>query len=464
LDSLRASAGSTAIASPEPSAQKLTDVATSTDPFSTDQAHTYWMQANSLYDDSVYTPPPQHRIDSPNGTDAVMLQGFDWYEDSYWNHPPNGWWGVLAQDAPQIGAAGFNIIWFPPTSVGSYYPTEWYNFDSQWGTGDVLKQAVKAMHSAGVKVLADIILGHRSGSTNWVDFRNPDWPTTVIVNNDCVWSQPAYQNLPRSPNPSEGELDSGSRNLDNRNTTVQHDAVVFMRWLRNTTGFDGWRYDEVKSYSGTHTEYYNNETSPEFSIGEYYDGDRQLVTNWIDSTDSSSGKANASSAFDFPTKFNLISAVESDNYSGMMSNGAPSGLIGWWPAKSVTFVENHDTSPRDPTFIANATAEYKAERLLGYVYILTHPGVPCVFWPHFFQWGTDYQNTIINLIKIRKTAGITSTSAIHVDTATNNLYAAYITGTHQTLAVKLGTSWSWTPNGTGWTMVTSGDRYAIWAK
>ena len=463
LDSLRAKAGATVAVYPEPVAALAKDVVSSTDSFATDQAHTDWMTANALYDDSVFTAKPQNRIDSPSGTDAVMLQGFHWYADNYWYHPSGGWWGELAQNATAIGKAGFNIVWFPPVSVGSYYPAEWYNLESQWGTKDNLSKAVQAMHSAGLKVLADVVLNHRSGSTTWIDFRNPDWPSNVVVNDDEVWAQPAYANLPRSPYGDEGQGDFGCRDLDHRNPQVQHDTKVFMRWLKNTMGFDGWRFDMVKGYAGYHLQDYNNASSPVFTVGEYYDGDRQAVINWMNTTDSGS-KANASSAFDFPTKFNLMSAAESDHYETLGNGGSPTGLIGWWPAKSVTFVENHDTSPRDPNFIATATPEYKAQRLLGYVYILTHPGIPCVFWPHFFSWGQDYQNTLIKLIHLRKTAGITSISPVRVDTAAQGVYAAYVYGGSQTLAVKLGTSWGWNPAGSNWTLAASGDRYAVWTQ
>jgi alpha-amylase len=37
----------------------------------------------------------------------------------------------------------------------------------------------------------------------------------------------------------------------------------------------------------------------------------------------------------------------------------------------------------------------------GYAYILTHPGVPCVFWEHYFEWGHELQQTIDTLLQVR---------------------------------------------------------------
>jgi alpha-amylase len=51
-----------------------------------------------------------------------------------------------------------------------------------------------------------------------------------------------------------------------------------------------------------------------------------------------------SGAFDFVTKGILQYAVDKCEYWRLKDNNnkAP-GLIGWWPKKAVTFVDNHDT-------------------------------------------------------------------------------------------------------------------------
>ncbi|NLI11014.1 MAG: alpha-amylase [Elusimicrobia bacterium] len=420
-----------------------------------------WINASSKYSDKNFYPKPVQRIDnSPNY--AIMLQGFHWYADDYWYHPANGWWGELASKAKEIADYGFGIIWFPPVSVGSYYPKEWYNLDSQWGKEKYLREAVKAMKSRGIIVLADVVLNHRNGSLDWYDFKNPDWPSSVIVQDDEWAGNPALPYRGKSPNYDEGQGDWGCRDLDHRSDIVRQDTKIFMRWLKNEIGFDGWRYDMVKGYPARYVKEYNYASSPIFTVGEVYDGNKQIVTDWIDGTDDSSDKRNASSAFDFPTKFNLISAIENERYEMLNDNGRPSGLIGWWPVKSVTFVENHDTSPRDPNFIKNASQEYKTQRLMGYAYILTHPGVPCVFWPHFFDWGSDYKNAIVKLMNIRRKAGINSVSPMKILAAQNSLYAAVISGDNYHLVLKLGKNWGWEP-GQGWTLETSGERYAVWS-
>jgi alpha-amylase len=424
-------------------------------------ARAEWLKADKLYAPETFTPSRQARIDSAPSYD-VMFQGFHWFADNYWLHPAGGWWGQLAAHAQDLKAAGFTIIWFPPAGIGSYYQTELYNLHSQWGSMDGLKAAIKAMHDNGIKVLADAVLNHRSGRDGWADFYSPDWPTTVVVQNDSWPGIPGAPNNGKSPNYSEGMLDPGSRNIDHKNPQVMRDYIVFLRWLRYTLGYDGWRYDFVNGYAPQHVGEFNDASQPDFSVGEYWQHDRQVQVDWMDGTDNSSGKANASSAFDYPTHFNLLGAIESGDYSILNDNGKPSGLVGWWPMKSVTFVENHDTAPRDPNF--NFSQDYKDQRMQGYAYILTHPGIPCVFWPHFFDWGQTYRDQITKLVAIRKTAGINSVSPVGVLAAGKDLYAAVTNGDNQDVAVKLGSSWAWNPPGAGWTLAASGNSYAVWTR
>jgi alpha-amylase len=35
----------------------------------------------------------------------------------------------------------------------------------------------------------------------------------------------------------------------------------------------------------------------------------------------------------------------------------------------------------------------------GYAYILTHPGMPCIFWEHAFDWG--HYDALKDLVKVR---------------------------------------------------------------
>jgi alpha-amylase len=96
--------------------------------------------------------------------------------------------------------------------------------------------------------------------------------------------------------------------------------------------------------------------------------------------------------------------------------------------------------------------------LQGYAYILTHPGIPCVFWTHYFDWGGPIQQTITTLINIRKTSGLNSGSIVNIVAADDqDKYAAII---DSKVALKLGPG-PWDP-GPGWSVAVSGNDFAVW--
>jgi hypothetical protein len=48
-------------------------------------------------------------------------------------------------------------------------------------------------------------------------------------------------------------------------------------------------------------------------------------------------------------------------------------MIGLWPAKAVTFIDNHDTGSTQHMW------PFPSDKVMqGYAYILTHPGNPCI--------------------------------------------------------------------------------------
>ncbi|KAK7275284.1 hypothetical protein RIF29_16395 [Crotalaria pallida] len=67
------------------------------------------------------------------------------------------------------------------------------------------------------------------------------------------------------------------------------------------------------------------------------DSHRQRIINWID------GTRQLSTAFDFTTKGILQEAVKGNFWRLRDPQGKPPGVMGWWPSRSVTFIDNHDT-------------------------------------------------------------------------------------------------------------------------
>ena len=68
------------------------------------------------------------------------------------------------------------------------------------------------------------------------------------------------------------------------------------------------------------------------------DAHRQRIVNWINDA-----RGNAT-AFDVTTKGILHAVFERGEFWRLRdAAGKPPGLMGWWPSRAVTFLENHDT-------------------------------------------------------------------------------------------------------------------------
>ena len=324
------------------------------------------------------------------------------------------------------------------------------------------------MHSKNIKVIADIVINHRGGTTGWYDFSTPSWNTPnqtwSICNTSNINSSgqkgtgnpdydPVQANL---KSPGESGAFSAARDLDHSNIAVRDGIKAWMNWLKNSIGFDGWRYDFVHGYDPKYIKEYNDATDPYFSVGELLEGDRNRIVRWIDYTKAGTATA-SSTAFDFATKSALQNAFIDNNLSYLKdSSGKASGLIGIWPEKAVTMLDNHDTGPAP--YGQDLWIFPGNQVLKGYAYLLTHPGTPMVWWPHYFNWGI--KNEIDTLIRVRKDNLISSTSNLNIVAASTNLYAALI---DNKVALKLGSD-NWSPPGSGWILKISGNNFAVWSK
>jgi alpha-amylase len=384
----------------------------------------------------------------------VMMQGFHWY--SYQTYP---WWNTVKAKAPALKSAGFTMVWLPPPSDAAsnegYLPRRLDVLDSKYGTRADLVSALSTLNTNGVKPIADIVINHRVGTSNWADFTQPSWGSDAVCRGD-EWTG-------ATGNADTGDGYDAARDIDHTKVYVQDSIVNWMNNSLKSIGYAGWRYDYVKGYNGSYVGSYNTRTTPYFSVGELWtdldinnpNPHRQLLMNWIDAT---GGK---SAAFDFTTKGLLQQAVQYNEFWRLKdAAGAPAGAIGWWPAKSVTFIDNHDTGPSYPSGGQNHWPFPGDKVLQGYTYILLHPGIPCVYWVHYFDWG--HSGVINTLMGIRKSKGIHSTSAVSIQAADSSKYAAIITGRTGKVAMKIGYG-AWSP-GAGWTLATSGTNYAVWTQ
>ncbi|MBQ1175057.1 MAG: chitobiase/beta-hexosaminidase C-terminal domain-containing protein [Treponema sp.] len=450
---------------------------------------------------------------SESSKTAVMLQGFTWNSaprGTGWNKEnPSPYWGkwydIMKKNASSIKDT-FEYVWFNPPSIcdssssEGYAPTELNNLNSYYGTATELKEVIQAIQPA--KAIADIVVNHRAGSTCWGDFTNPDWGVVKGVKYPAICSDDEAFNASSGDKdhmvgkPS-GAADTGAsygayRDLDHTNTVVQQGIIDWMNNVLKPAGFVGWRYDYVKGFGARYVGQYNAGSSAEFSVGEYwptagYSIDNPSswgneIKNWISGTESGGQR---SRAFDFALKGAMNGVFnEGKSYAKLADD---SNLYISQPTDAVTFVDNHDTGSNQNHW--PVTPEKVG---LAYALILTHPGVPCVAWSHYFTFAeggngdTTYPYSSISaagtyvggsnvagtsntlrqhidyLIGLRKELGIEYDSERETKKADSSGYAAEITGTNGSLIVLIGSGY--TPSDSEYEEVYSGTSFKIWKK
>jgi alpha-amylase len=165
--------------------------------------------------------------------------------------------------------------------------------------------------------------------------------------------------------------------------TVQSRLNAWGYWMANQIGFDGFRLDFVRGYQIDFISSWINNLPLEggaqrFIVGEYWGVDYQ-IKNWVEGLAAQGADADA---FDFPLKSSLTSMCNGDasfdmrwlNHAGMVRNDQGNTLPG---TSVVTWLENHDTGKEHDKWV---TKDWE----MGYAYILTHEGRPCIFYPHYF--------------------------------------------------------------------------------
>lgn len=322
---------------------------------------------------------------------GVMMQGF------YWDCPEYWYTNYMKPKASELrnmaGGYGINRMWFPPPSKGAaggysmgydvadYYDLGTYNqygrTATRFGTQQELKDCVAAYKSYGISCMADIILNHRTGGASEYNPNtggNTYTNFTGVKSGKCTWRYNEFHpsTFEQSDPGAFGGYPDVCHATGNSAGHAYYDLIQWGNWLRSSTnaGFNGgWRFDYVK---GIHTWYvkdFRANTGGLFCVGEYWDSNTSTLDWWCGQT--------GSSAFDFASYYTLRDICNNTSGGGHMPNLVDSSKSfaaknGW---KAVTFCGNHDTD------------EITTDKMIGYAYILTYKGYPCIWWKDYYNYG-----------------------------------------------------------------------------
>ena len=428
---------------------------------------------------------PSHGSSVPSECEDVMLQAF--YYDSYRDGAPgdvvlsgtttlgNTKWSTLLNQSGEIGSY-FDLVWLPPSGKSEggtgYHQTQYSNQNSDWGKQKDLLEFINRMHAANTKVVADIVINHAGCKSSWCDFYPQNFGEYGTFEPDASWICKTDE---VNFNPEAGEwkgkatgTDDGGYNMQDNYASardwahadprVQEMMKAYLKWMKDVIGFDGWRYDYAQGFKGKYIDMYNNAAANYFSVVEFWNGDMNNIKSYLNDVNWNT------LAFDFSTKYSAIQGIADGNYQKCKG----SGLLGAGLSKfAVTFVDSHDTyfgcqGGRDNNDeiggCGKSMEDYNKDRVLGAnAFILSMPGVPCVFYPHWAK----YKDAIGKMVLARKAAGVHSESKVS-DEAGNGYYKATITGHHGSVRLLLGPNSGYNTTPQGYTLAYKGGNFAMY--
>ena len=407
--------------------------------------------------------PKDYDVAVPSESEDIMPQGFYWdsYQDKGYGDTR---WTTLTGQAGEI-ASYFSLIWLPPSAEsqgGLGYIAKCYsNQNSSLGNQSELQNLINTLHAKGVRVIADIVINHCGNRSSWCDFNSVDFGSYGKFSPQSTWitsNDEAQGKCSLGPNADDGQHEpnyGAARDWDHKNTNVQNMCKAYTSWMKNIMLYDGFRYDYCGGFHVSHINDYNKASKPYFSVMEYWDGNASTLKTRIDEA----GKNTLT--FDFALKYNTLrDGIFKKSYTKCLNGG----MRGKGYSKyAVTFIDNHDTFARgESEDVANkkdgSSINDKSLMMRCNAYILSLPGVPCVFWPHWVK----YKSEIKKMIDARRAAGIHSESPMEEE-AGSGFYRATIHGKHGAVKLMLGSSAS-DAKPEGYTEVVKGTDYAMYYK
>ena len=427
---------------------------------------------------------PAHGSSVPGECEDVMLQAF--YYDSYRDGAPgdvkingvqlgNTKWTTLLEQSGEIGTY-FDLVWLPPSGKSEggtgYHQTQYSNQNSDWGKQKDLLEFINRMHAANTKVVADIVINHAGCKSSWCDFYPQNFGEYGTFQPDASWICKTDEvNFNSEAGEWKGKAtgtDDGGYNMQDNYASardwahadprVQEMMKAYLKWMKDVIGFDGWRYDYAQGFKGKYIDMYNNAAANYFSVVEFWNGDMNNIKSYLNDVNWNT------LAFDFSTKYSAIQGIADGNYTKCKG----SGLLGAGLSKfAVTFVDSHDTyfgcqGGRDNNDeiggCGKSMEDYNKDRVFGAnAFILSMPGVPCVFYPHWAK----YKDAIGKMVLARKAAGVHSESQVS-DEAGNGYYKATITGHHGSVRLLLGPNSGYNTTPAGYKLAYKGGNFAMY--
>ncbi|GAO51609.1 putative alpha-amylase [Saitoella complicata NRRL Y-17804] len=396
---------------------------------------------------------------APTSPNECLLQSFEWHTRSSADDPH---WSHLSSLMPTLAELGVTLLLIPPPTKAAYENSNGYDvYDlwdlgefeqkgqvgTKWGTKVQLEEMCRKAKEAGIGIIADAVLGHKTGADEKerVKLVKVDDENRLKVVGDVrdtyAWVRwkfdgrgEKYSQMEWGPQHFTGiEWDDGaqengifllngkqwSKNVDARFgnydylmfTDIDHthpevhaDLLAWGRWITKELNLKGMRFDAVRHFDYDFMRQFQEHvaatTSGWISVGEFYDGDVRLLKAYL------SHMTPGYKLFDIPLLTNFAAA--SASYLPLPPT-PPSST----PASTISTgrVQNVRSKPFDlrrifngsllashPTQSVTLVANHDTQpgqacetpiaawfKPLAYaILLLRNDGLPCVFWGDLF--------------------------------------------------------------------------------
>ena len=380
-----------------------------------------------------------------------------------WRAAHNGTW-VCTHYGDTINnpdCMGFVPVFYLDHNRGQTYTingTTWTP-KSYFGTEAELINLIRTYKQAGTAAMEDVVANHKGGLSTWnegvqyaydfVDEINVIGPTTGKTYSiqwdwdengkckDICWDDECGMGSGNADCGGDAGKGPWARDIDHHNPVTQQKILTYLRYLKDELGYEGFRYDYARGFEPKHFAYYNTQLRPTFSVGEFW-GSTSEIAAWIKGVYDEGGFQSA--AFDFPLQEQIRQAFGDESGHSFRALKYD-GLIWDYRLKryAVTFIDNHDTFKDLPTDASNSNYQHRVNHQIveANCFILSMPGTPCLFYPHFMH--PDWHDLIVRFIKARRTAGITNESTAWTPIETGSYGIAWrVTGENGELYLQLG--------------------------
>lgn len=405
-------------------------------------------------------------------------------------------WKDLNNESGDL-AKYFDLVWLAPTQETAdytgYLPMNYSNQGvaedksghhghSPWGTAQELRSLIDNLHHGGAKVIADIVLNHTSAGhvdeytgsdKNWCTWTENDFGRYGKFTIDRTWITAEDELF--ATDHQDGRIDASvtgacgnttgltltpddkafpyggaevvndewiydcynskySRDLAHGKKEVREFSRAYLTWMRDSIGYDGWRYDFMKGFNGSRVFDYNRTTAPYFSVAEMFDGDINHQHGFLNDV------SHYSYTFDFPGKFSIYNeAIREYKLQNLKGNQRTLLYTAEDRRYAVTFIDNHDSFHEGSCLYGTPNTIDDRQAQMALAYLFSMPGVPCVLYAY---WN-NYKDLCMAFIKARKSAGVHSQSEVVGDWAGtgvegNNYYTAIVKGSKGYMFLKLG--------------------------